>query len=73
MEPRSESQNLREIAPHSIEAERAVLGGVLRSPDTLTVVEGKLQAKHFFQDAHRKIFECILELSAKNESASFPN
>jgi len=51
----------------SVDAEKAVLGAVLRDPDSLLIVENQLIPEHFFLDAHRKIFCAILELSAANE------
>lgn len=50
--------------PHSEEAEKAVLGAILREPgEKLLEVLGKTQLlpQHFFLDAHRSIFTAILE------------
>src|SRR5688572_16676860 len=55
--------------PFSMEAEKAVLGAILRDPDTLNLIEAMLAPEHFFIDPHRKIYSSILELSAANESA----
>ena len=55
------------VLPHSLDAEKAVLGAVLRDSDQLTLVEGMLQPKHFFLDAHIKIYVAILELSSQSE------
>jgi replicative DNA helicase len=55
--------------PHSIDAEKAVLGAILSDADSLTLIEGMLEAKHFFIDSHQKIYEAILQLSAAGESA----
>ena len=55
------------VLPHSLDAEKAVLGAVLRDSDQLNLVEGMLQPKHFFLDAHIKIYEAILELSSAGE------
>jgi replicative DNA helicase len=63
----SQLQGSRQL-PHSISAEKAVLGAVLRDADSLMLVEGKLAAKHFFLDPHQKIFEAILELSRLGDS-----
>ncbi len=54
---------------YSVDAEKAVLGAVLREPGHLLQIEELLTPDHFFLDAHKKIFESILELSAENESA----
>lgn len=57
--------------PHSPEAEKAVLGAVLKDSDQLTNIEGYLEPKHFFIDTHRKIYEAMLELSKSGESVDF--
>ena len=54
--------------PWSADAEKAVLGAILRIPTLLTVVEGMLQSEQFFLDSHQKIFECILKLSGAGDS-----
>ena len=53
--------------PHSADAERAVLGIILRDPVSLNQVTDKLRSKHFFVDVHRNVFEAIVELDASNE------
>ncbi len=58
-----------QVLPHSIDAEKAVLGAILSDAESLTLVEGLLQSKHFFLDSHQKIYSSILELSAAGESA----
>lgn len=55
--------------PHSIDAEKAVLGAILSDPDSLTAIEGSLSAIHYFLDTHQKIYSAILELSAAGEAA----
>ncbi|MES2745400.1 MAG: DnaB-like helicase N-terminal domain-containing protein, partial [Bdellovibrionota bacterium] len=55
--------------PHSIDAEKAVLGAILSDPDSLTAIEGSLAAEHYFLDSHQKIYSAILELSRANEAA----
>ncbi len=55
--------------PHSLEAERAVLGSVLRTPENLILIEGVLRPDQFFFSPHSKVFEVILGLSAANEPA----
>ncbi|SME89731.1 replicative DNA helicase [Pseudobacteriovorax antillogorgiicola] len=54
--------------PHSVDAEKAVLGSILRDSETLSVVEGVLEPRHFFIDSHRKIYEAIFTLSSAGES-----
>jgi len=55
--------------PYSEEAERAVLGAILSDPDLVVNIEGLLQPVHFFSDAHRKIYQTILDLSSRGEVA----
>ena len=54
--------------PHSIEAERAVLGGVLLNPNNLNLVIDRtsLAPKHFFVDIHQKLFEVMQLHDEKN-------
>lgn len=56
------------IPPHSAEAEKAVLGAVLRDPENLIQVENMIESKHFFLDAHQKIYQAITSLSTQNET-----
>ena len=51
------------VPPHDLNAERAVLGGILLENDALNAVtELPLEAGHFYKDAHAIIFEAMLEL-----------
>ncbi len=52
--------------PHSLEAERGVLGGILRDPDELPTVQQLLRPENFYLDAHQKIYQAILELANEN-------
>ncbi len=53
--------------PHSIEAEKAVLGAVLRDADALNLVADKIKPEHFFLDIHQHIFEAMASLYHHNE------
>lgn len=50
------------MLPHNDEAERAVLGALLRDPAALPVVAGLLSREDFSQDAHQRIYATSLEL-----------
>ena len=54
--------------PHSVEAERAVLGGILFDPPSFVNVSNILTKEHFFSETHQLIYEVISELDAKNKS-----
>lgn len=56
------------VPPNDLEAERAVLGGVLLENDALNVVsEIPLVADDFYSDAHARIYEAMLELFAAGQ------
>lgn len=48
--------------PHSVEAERAVLGALLLDNRHLDLARQQLDASHFYAQAHRLIFEAVSEL-----------
>ena len=47
--------------PYSLDAEKAVLGSVLRNPDILNLIIDKVDADAFFQDSHRHIYQAMRE------------
>lgn len=53
--------------PHSIDAEKAVLGALLRDVGAVNAVAERLRPKHFFMDAHGRIYEAMLTLYGANE------
>ena len=54
--------------PHSIEAERAVLGSVLLDPKLLDPVTEVVDPDMFYRDAHRKLFRLLLEMSEQGQT-----
>jgi replicative DNA helicase len=54
--------------PHSIDAERAVLGAVLLDPKLLDPVTELVEDDHFYRDAHRKLFRLLLDMSEAGDS-----
>jgi len=64
--PDSKIDALR-LPPQSVEAEQAVIGGLMLSPDALNQL-GDLLAEHdFYRRDHRLMFRAIVELSGKNK------
>ncbi|HBB66766.1 MAG: replicative DNA helicase [Elusimicrobia bacterium GWA2_56_46] len=55
------------VPPHSIEAEMAVLGAMLIEKDVISTVTEIIQAKHFYSEIHRRIFESITDLYNRNQ------
>src|SRR5262245_45232653 len=55
------------LPPHNKEAERGVLGGVLRDPETLSDVVQILRADNFYFDAHQKIFQAYCDLQTEHQ------
>ncbi|RMG14918.1 MAG: replicative DNA helicase [Planctomycetota bacterium] len=60
---------LKNVPPHSLEAERAVLGAVLLDPRAIDEVAGQLGPEDFYGRAHAQIFEVILELYRRDQPA----
>jgi replicative DNA helicase len=54
--------------PHNLEAERSVLGAILLHNDAFNHAAELIDAKDFFRDAHRRIFEKMVVLSERNEA-----
>lgn len=49
-------------APHSQEAEQAVLGGLIQAPDRFDLVEGRVAPEDFFTRAYGAVFEAMQTL-----------
>lgn len=55
------------VPPHSVEAEQAVLGGLMLRPEALPLVLDALKAEDFFQARHGAIWAGIVELAEKGQ------
>ncbi|MCA1585863.1 MAG: replicative DNA helicase [Acidobacteria bacterium] len=53
--------------PHNLEAERSVLGAILIDNDTYNLAAAVLAAPAFFRDAHRRIFERMVDLAERSQ------
>ena len=58
---------LGKIPPHSIEGEQSVLGSMLLDKDAIVVTTETLQPDDFYKEAHKEIYEAILELYNRDE------
>lgn len=56
--------DLGRVPPHSEEAEQAVLGAILQDDGCLPFVRSIVGPEHVYVEAHRAIFEAMVELSA---------
>ena len=54
------------VPPHSIDAEQAVLGGLMLSPEAWDRVADRINEDDFYRKDHRLIFRAISELSNKS-------
>jgi replicative DNA helicase len=64
--PALETDGLR-VPPHSVEAEQAVLGGLLLDNSTWDSIADRLRPEDFYRRDHQLIFNGIAELSARAE------
>ena len=59
--------SLRHVPPHNLEAEQAVLGGIMLKPAVLADVGDILAAEDFYYPAHQLIYRAMLELRQANQ------
>ena len=63
---KAESDILRRVPPHSVEAEQAVLGGVFMRPQLMHSIADQLTDEDFYLPAHATIYRAFLELYRKS-------
>lgn len=56
------------VPPQNIEAEQAVLGAMLIKKEAIIEVQEILQPDDFYREAHRIVYEAMLELSGNDEA-----
>ena len=61
---------LYRTAPHNIEAEQALLGAILVNNEALYRVSDFLEARHFFEPVHQKIYDISSQLVRAGKVAS---
>jgi len=57
------------LPPQHIEAEQSILGGILIENEAINRVTEILDPDDFYRDAHRKIFNALINLSERDEPA----
>ncbi len=62
-----ELQALGKIPPHSIEGEQSVLGSMILDKDAIVITSEMLRPEDFYKEAHKEIYEAILELYDRDE------
>ena len=62
---------MEKLLPQNIEAECGVLGSIIIDPEAIVQVSDFLHADDFYRDAHRMIYEVILQLYEEHEPADF--
>lgn len=55
------------LPPHNIDAERRLLGSILRYPDAMLTLAGMLQPEQFHFDAHQRVYRAMLDLFANRK------
>ncbi len=58
---------LKHVPPHSMEAEQAVLAGILNAPNMLNVIVDSLEKEDFYMPAHQYIYDAFLYLYHKSQ------
>ena len=53
--------------PQSLEAERAVLGGLMLDPDQVLIVAERLAPEDFYRDVHGQLFQVMVDMAKENE------
>lgn len=55
------------IPPHNLEAEQSLLGSLLIDQEAIIKIADMVRAEDFYKDAHRVMFETIVELFERHE------
>lgn len=55
------------VLPHSVEAEQAVLGGIMLDPKAFDKIEDKISEQDFYLKQHQLLFKAMLTLAKDNQ------
>ena len=59
------------LPPANIEAEEAILGGILFDPQAISRIEAILNPQAFYAIAHQEIYQTCLQLDRQGKSTDF--
>ncbi|WP_019506408.1 replicative DNA helicase [Pleurocapsa sp. PCC 7319] len=62
---------INNLPPANIEAEEAILGGILFDPEAMTRVAERIVIDAFYVKAHQEIYQAALTLNSKGKSTDF--
>lgn len=62
---------MEKLLPNNVEAEMGVLGSVIIDPEAIVRIADLLEPRDFYRDAHRLLYEVIVDLYQRNEPADF--
>src|SRR5690606_40430732 len=65
--PRDISEGLGKLPPQARDLEEAVLGALMLEKNALNAVVEFLKPEHFYTDAHREIYQAIIDLFKDSE------
>src|SRR5215813_12441631 len=68
--PRAEERDLS-LPPHSLQAEEAVLGSVLKNPQSLVRVSDFLKPEDFYHQPNRHVFRAMLSLFTESDPIDY--
>src|SRR3990172_13145656 len=58
---------LERVPPQNLDAEQGVLGSMLLERDAIARAVEQLRAEDFYRDAHRRIFDAVVDLFERGE------
>jgi len=61
------STSIERVPPQNLEAEQGVLGSMLLDRDAIARVVELVRPEDFYRDAHRRIYETVVELFERGE------
>lgn len=65
--PRDISESLGKLPPQALDLEEAVLGALMLEKNALNAVVEFLKPDHFYSDAHKEIYQAIIDLFKASE------